>query len=66
MLDEKFDALLSFDKNMKYQQNFKKFSIPVLVLNAPDNSYLTLTKLSSFIKIKLASPLQLGITEIKL
>jgi len=66
MLDEKFDALLSFDKNMQYQQNFKKFSIPVLVLNALDNSYLTLTKLSPFIKIKLASTLPLGITEIKL
>jgi predicted nuclease of predicted toxin-antitoxin system len=25
MISENFEALLTFDKNMKYQQNFKKF-----------------------------------------
>ena len=66
MINENFEVLLTFDKNMKYQQNFKKFSIPVLVLNAPDNSYLTLTKLSPNIKSKLSSVLSAGPTEIKL
>ena len=47
---ENFDALLTFDKNLQYQQNFKKYAVPVLVLNAPDNTYLTLTKLVPNIK----------------
>ena len=34
MLLDGFDALLTFDKNLQYQQNFLKYSIPVLVLNA--------------------------------
>lgn len=38
-----FDALLTFDKNLQYQQNFVKYTIAVIVLNAPDNSYSTLT-----------------------
>jgi len=39
-----FDALFTFDKNLQYQQNFKKYSVPVLVLNAADNTYLTLSR----------------------
>ena len=42
MIDDNFDALLTFDKNLKFQQNFNKYTIPVLVLNTKDNSYLTL------------------------
>ena len=39
---ENFDAFLTFDRNLQYQQNFRKFTVPVLVLNASDNTYLTL------------------------
>jgi predicted nuclease of predicted toxin-antitoxin system len=42
MIADSFDALITFDKNLQYQQNFIKYSLPVIVLNAPDNSYLTL------------------------
>ncbi len=42
MLEDGFDALITIDKNLKYQQNFKKYPIPVLVLAASDNTYLTL------------------------
>ena len=45
-----FDALITFDKNLQYQQNFNKYSISVIVLNAPDNSYLTLKILIPKIK----------------
>ncbi len=45
LIAENFDALFTFDKNLQYQQNFKKYSIPVLVLFATDNTYLTLSKL---------------------
>lgn len=41
----KFDALLTFDKNLQYQQNFTKYTIAVIVLNASDNSYATLKDL---------------------
>jgi len=50
LIAEKFDALFTFDKNLQYQQNFEKYSVPVLVLNASDNTYLTLSKLVPKIK----------------
>ena len=45
LLENKFDALITYDKNLQHQQNFKKYSIPVIVLNASDNTYITLSKL---------------------
>jgi hypothetical protein len=45
MLDEGFDALLTFDKNIQYQQNFETYPIPVIILNAENNTYLTLKPL---------------------
>jgi hypothetical protein len=47
---ENFNALFTFNKNLQYQQNFIKYSIPVIVLNATDNTYLTLSKLVPKIK----------------
>lgn len=64
MIDDNFDALLTFDKNLKFQQNFKKYTIPVLVLNTKDNSYLTLSKLIPRINDALNSHLNIGATEI--
>lgn len=40
-----FDALLTFDKNVGYQQNFKKYDLPVIVLDADDNTYQSLLPL---------------------
>ena len=57
MISENFDALLTFDRNLRYQQNFQKFSLPVLVLSAADNSYLTLSKIVPKIKETLISEL---------
>jgi predicted nuclease of predicted toxin-antitoxin system len=39
MISENFECLLTFDRNLKYQQNFQKYKIPVLVLHAQDNTY---------------------------
>ena len=33
MLAEKFEALITADKNLQHQQNFNKYPIPVLVLH---------------------------------
>lgn len=34
MLNEGFQVLLTGDKNLQHQQNFEKYPIPVIVLNA--------------------------------
>lgn len=64
--ENNFNALLTFDKNLQYQQNFKKDTIAVLVLNASDNSYLTLKHLVEKIKQVLATDLKAGPTEISM
>jgi predicted nuclease of predicted toxin-antitoxin system len=65
MLEEGFDALVTFDKNLQYQQNFGKYPIAVLVLNAEDNTYLSLKELVPQVKSLLDFPLPPGPTEIK-
>jgi len=39
MLEHRFEALVTFDRSMGHQQNFKEYPIPVLVLTAPSNTY---------------------------
>jgi len=46
MIENGFHALLTFDKNLQHQQNFKKYTITVFVLSAINNTYLELTKLT--------------------
>src|ERR1700741_5433275 len=46
MTENGFDALMTFDKNLRHQQNFSKYSITVFVLTAKNNTYNELTKLS--------------------
>lgn len=57
LLENKFDALLTFDKNLKYQQNFRKYSLTVFVLSAKINSYEVLTKLIPKVKEYLSNDL---------
>jgi predicted nuclease of predicted toxin-antitoxin system len=64
LIENEFDALLTFDKNLQYQQNFSKYTIAVLVINAPDNSYLTLKALVQKLKDVLAKELPKGPIEI--
>ncbi|MBC7774542.1 MAG: DUF5615 family PIN-like protein [Phycisphaerae bacterium] len=42
MLQEGFEVLITFDKNLQFQQNFDKYPITVIVLSAEGNDYLTL------------------------
>ena len=49
MVNEGFDAMMTFDKNLQHQQNFGKYPITVFVLSAHINSYLEMTKLSIII-----------------
>ena len=53
LLDNSFDALLTYDKNLQHQQNFTKYTITVFVLSAPINQYKELTRLTPKIKAHL-------------
>ncbi len=39
MIDNDFNSLLTFDKNLQHQQNFKKYTLTVFVLSAINNTY---------------------------
>ncbi len=55
LIDNSFDALLTYDKNLQHLQNFSKYTITVFVLTAKINQYIELTKLTSKIKVFLNS-----------
>ena len=65
MLEKEFEILLTFDRNLQYQQNFAKYPIAVFVLNAEDNAYVTLKPLVPVIHQHMKSKLKPGPTEIK-
>lgn len=50
LLENNFDALLTFDKNLQHQQNFLKYTITVFVLSAKMNTYEELTKLTPVVE----------------
>ena len=56
LLQNGFDALLTFDKNLQHQQNFIKYTITVFVLSAKINSYEELTTLTQKVKKYLDNP----------
>ena len=55
MIENGFNAFLTFDKNLQHQQNFKKYTITVFVLSAVNNTYPELTKLAPKIHTLLAA-----------
>lgn len=55
MIEDSFDALLTFDKNLQHQQNFSKYTLAVLILTATINTYAELTKLTPKIKVFLVA-----------
>lgn len=66
MVAEQFDVLLTFDKNLRYQQNFAKYPIAVLVLNAFGNSMRFLEPLIPFMCESLRNKLPPGASVISL
>jgi predicted nuclease of predicted toxin-antitoxin system len=64
MLEENFNALLTFDRNLEHQQNFEKYPITVFVLIAKNNTYLVLQRLILNIKKELEKPLNPGAIKI--
>ena len=66
VIENLFDALITFDKNLQHQQNLSKNKITILVLTAKSNSYKELTKLSGKVKNYLdAEKLSSGVVIIK-
>ncbi|MEI9921139.1 MAG: DUF5615 family PIN-like protein [Bacteroidota bacterium] len=39
MIAAEFEALITFDRQLAYQQNFRKYPIPVIILCAKKNEY---------------------------
>lgn len=64
LIENDFHALITFDKNLRHQQNFSKYSITVFVLSARINRYIVLTKLSPTILEILDRPLIPGTIDI--
>jgi len=50
LLENNFDALLTFDKNLQHQQNFQKYTITVFVMSAKMNTYEELRKLTPLVE----------------
>jgi predicted nuclease of predicted toxin-antitoxin system len=50
MEENGFDVLLTFDKNLQYQQNFQKYNMTVFILSAKNNTYLEMQKLTGKIR----------------
>ncbi len=57
MAENQFNVLLTFDKNMQYQQHFPKYGVTVFVLNASGNQYKFIAPLLPFVQEKLAEDL---------
>lgn len=60
MIENEFNALITFDKNLQFQQNFAKYTLPIIVLNAKDNTYLTLKEFVPEILLDLKGNLKPG------
>ena len=65
MIDHDFQVLLTFDKNLQYQQNFEKYPISVFILSAIDNTFSNLFPLLEIIKQQLQTEPKPGPTIIK-
>jgi predicted nuclease of predicted toxin-antitoxin system len=66
MLAENFDILLTFDKNLRHQQNFAKYPISVLVLDAFGNAFSFLQPLLPQLNEVLQNRLPPGATVVSL
>lgn len=57
-----FDAFVTIDKNLQYQQNLERFSIKLYILDAPTNKIETLTAYIEKLVLFLSHPSEKQIT----
>ncbi|MEZ4989755.1 MAG: DUF5615 family PIN-like protein [Saprospiraceae bacterium] len=66
MMAENFNALITFDKNIQHQQNFLRYPIPIIVINASSNDFFTVSPfVPKIIKLVESGELKPGPNEIK-
>ena len=65
MLEKGFEVLLTFDRNMEFQQNFSKHPVSILLLSAKDNQLATLRPLVPKLIEQLRGRLAPGVVEIR-
>jgi len=61
---EKFDLLITTDKNLRYQQNLSKYRISILLIDINQNTYPVIRKLVPKILKALRQKPKMGITTI--
>jgi predicted nuclease of predicted toxin-antitoxin system len=66
MVEDGIEALITFDKNLHYQQNFDKYPIAVIILNAFDNSYGSVKHFAPKINALIQKGLKTGANVIEL
>jgi predicted nuclease of predicted toxin-antitoxin system len=66
MIASGFDALITRDRRLRYQQNFDKYPIPVIILKAGNGEYRSLRQLVPQINSLLRRRLNPGSHEISL
>lgn len=67
MLRNDFEALITFNRSIQYQQNFSKYPLPIIILNAPMNDFETLSPMvPKIIKLIDLGELKPGANEITL
>ncbi|MEK7256668.1 MAG: DUF5615 family PIN-like protein [Bacteroidota bacterium] len=59
-----FEVLLTFDRNMQYQQNLQAAGLMIVLLKAADNAYLTLQPLMLEVLKILSQGFQPGIFQV--
>lgn len=65
MLADGYSAMLTFDKNLQFPQNFSRYPVVVILLNARDNQYVTLRPLMPRVIALLESKPGPGVFEIR-
>jgi len=64
MVQEGFNAFVTLDKNLKYQQNLSKYPVIVFLLKASNNKPATIQPLLNKVQEKLSSVLKPQILEV--
>jgi hypothetical protein len=61
MLQNGFQALITFDQNIQYQQNFEKYPIAVFILIAEKNKLEFLSPLIPKVQVELQKEIRAGV-----
>lgn len=66
IVENGFDLLITFDKNIRHQQNLRKYDVAVFLLIAKDNRFESIQHLIPLILKKLSPKIERGLIEIRI